>query len=540
MGEILDTSQPKNKEFIQNLLRRCRLNDAADNGIENNNGVEINSFRAVQLNSQQSKSGKQGKKSNASLQDGAQQINRTNQKGLLMADKCLTNTKSLPQSGQASMKSSPDSGHRSSKTKFVPLFSPEGHDRTVALIPGRHICECQAAKHALVNNCQGCGRIVCEQEGSGPCFFCHSLVCSKQEQEIIDRNSKKSDRLRDFLMRQTPMDATDSAADNTGLVKALQHRDRLLEYDKTSAKRTHVIDDESDYFATDSNQWLQSGERKALQCKEAELRERRFASRRDRKVTIDFAGRRVVEELPSSVDQYDAAQFENGVVAARDGKRGSEDVYDPSDFEFDLINPNVKVEPPTFIATGRTRLPTGNNQNIIMDGSTLRNLRLQDSELQVMSDEGLALSMHQPWASLLIAGIKRHEGRTWYTAHRGILWIAATAKKTDPHDVISVENFYKNYYGNDPRLSFPSAYPNGCLLGCVTITDCLAHDDYLEQFPKGESDSPYVFLCDNPQELPVKFPIKGKHKIYKLDRHIHQAAKKNIAQQRRTVQSSFS
>jgi len=42
--------------------------------------------------------------------------------------------------------------------------------------------------------------------------------------------------------------------------------------------------------------------------------------------------------------------------------------------------------------------------------ATLRNLRLQDADLQVMSDEGLALSMHQPWASLLVAGIKRSVG----------------------------------------------------------------------------------------------------------------------------------
>ena len=43
---------------------------------------------------------------------------------------------------------------------------------------GRQQCECQASKHNLVNNCRNCGRVVCEQEGSGPCFFCHSLVCS--------------------------------------------------------------------------------------------------------------------------------------------------------------------------------------------------------------------------------------------------------------------------------------------------------------------------------------------------------------------------
>jgi len=77
--------------------------------------------------------------------------------------------------------------------------------------------------------------------------------------------------------------------------------------------------------------------------------------------------------------------------------------------------------------------------------------RLQDAELQKMSDQGKCLSLHQPYASLLVAGIKkctsstfslslslslslfrrqkverfvcfllcRHEGRTWYSSHRG-------------------------------------------------------------------------------------------------------------------------
>ncbi len=35
-------------------------------------------------------------------------------------------------------------------------------------------------------------------------------------------------------------------------------------------------------------------------------------------------------------------------------------------------------------------------------------LRLQDKELQEISDGGWCLSMHQPWASLLVKGIKRY------------------------------------------------------------------------------------------------------------------------------------
>ena len=40
----------------------------------------------------------------------------------------------------------------------------------------RIICYCQATKHGLVNNCINCGKIVCEQEGEGPCLFCGAWV----------------------------------------------------------------------------------------------------------------------------------------------------------------------------------------------------------------------------------------------------------------------------------------------------------------------------------------------------------------------------
>lgn len=45
------------------------------------------------------------------------------------------------------------------------------------------------------------------------------------------------------------------------------------------------------------------------------------------------------------------------------------------------------------------------------------------------------------------------------------------------------------------------------------------------QFPDGESESPYVFICENPRELVVRFPLKGKHKIFPLDSDVHEGAK---------------
>uniref|UniRef100_A0AAX7THA8 Zinc finger C2HC5-type domain-containing protein n=1 Tax=Astatotilapia calliptera TaxID=8154 RepID=A0AAX7THA8_ASTCA len=185
------------------------------------------------------------------------------------------------------------------KTKFVNLYAKEGQDRLAVLLPGRHACECLAQKHKLINNCITCGRIVCEQEGSGPCFFCGSLVCTKEEQEILQRDSNKSQKLRKKLMGdfgEREYLSHQEATMKAGLEKAIQHKDKLLEYDRNSIRRTQVLDDESDYFATESNQWLSPNEREKLKKKEEELRELRHASRKDRKITLDFAGRQVIEE----------------------------------------------------------------------------------------------------------------------------------------------------------------------------------------------------------------------------------------------------
>jgi hypothetical protein len=38
---------------------------------------------------------------------------------------------------------------------------------------------------------------------------------------------------------------------------------------------------------------------------------------------------------------------------------------------------------------------------------------------------------------------RRHEGRSWYTSHRGRLWIHAAAKEPDQETIVTMEQFYK-------------------------------------------------------------------------------------------------
>uniref|UniRef100_A0A0B6ZWX8 ASCH domain-containing protein n=2 Tax=Arion vulgaris TaxID=1028688 RepID=A0A0B6ZWX8_9EUPU len=421
------------------------------------------------------------------------------------------------------------------KTKYVPLYSTEGLAKSVIQLPGRHICECQAAKHKLINNCTNCGRIVCEQERAGPCVFCGTLVCTPEDQEIIDRGTKKGEKLRQQLLKIGSQPAGNSENSSLsiapvlqnkfkqGFDQALQHRDKLLEFDRTSVRRTQVIDDECDYYATDSNQWLNTEEREKLRKREEELRNSRHGSRRDRKITFDFAGRRVIDA------ENDIAR----TMYSRDDEVVQQVHYAKPSVENnsnEIINPDIQCQPPKFVDSvpwGPNRSDQDNENSDNFNPSQSSSHRIQDKQLQEISDDGMCLSMHQPWASLLVAGIKMHEGRTWYTAHRGRLWIASTAKPVAPEDIKEHEHVYTHLY-NGSSLKFPKEYPTGCLLGCVNVEDCLSQEEYREQYPDGESASPYVFICSNPQHLIVKYPNKGKHKIYKLDRNIHQAAKKCI------------
>lgn len=170
-------------------------------------------------------------------------------------------------------------------------------------------CTCQARRHKLVSNCLSCGKIVCEQEGEGPCNFCGSLVLKEGSTYAgLDVGAE--------------MLLTDSE------VAAEAYAKRLVDYDRNSAARTTVIDDQSDYYEIENNTWLSKevyilylylpsnltplkinffdlGFNKYLNCahsqekelllkKQAEIKEAEEAKRSKVVMTFDLLGRKVI------------------------------------------------------------------------------------------------------------------------------------------------------------------------------------------------------------------------------------------------------
>ncbi|KEG07360.1 thyroid hormone receptor interactor 4 [Trypanosoma grayi] len=143
-----------------------------------------------------------------------------------------------------------------------------------------------------------------------------------------------------------------------------------------------------------------------------------------------------------------------------------------------------------------------------------------------MNDDGVCLSMHQPWAGLLVAGVKRHEGRAWSTDYRGRLWIHAASAQ--PHEVAEVEQHYAQFM--KPTQKLPQHYPTRVLLGYVYITDCMDRDTYVQTFSEDERQeaSPFMFICAEAKALPFPLPMEGNHKLFRLDHKVHTAAKKQL------------
>lgn len=88
------------------------------------------------------------------------------------------------------------------------------------------------------------------------------------------------------------------------------------------------------------------------------------------------------------------------------------------------------------------------------------------------------LTVHQPYASLIVAGVKRVENRTWTTRHRGPLLIHA-GRSYDPDAPLP------------PDCPDVRDLPYGAIIGRVTLLDCVP----LAEAPPGpHTHGPFCWL----------------------------------------------
>jgi hypothetical protein len=120
-----------------------------------------------------------------------------------------------------------------------------------------------------------------------------------------------------------------------------------------------------------------------------------------------------------------------------------------------------------------------------------------------------ALSVMQPWASLIVAGVKRVETRSWRTGFRGRLAVHASS---------GLPPGYDDLVGREPvrsalRLA-PWGQPRGVLLGTVELRDCVRVEelDDLDERERALGDfapGRWAWLLADPRPLPRLVPHRG-------------------------------
>lgn len=381
-----------------------------------------------------------------------------------------------------------------------------------------------------------CGRIVCEQEGVGECFTCGTFVMTKEERSMLLTGSLEAKRRIEELIQQGAyLDFLDSVysksptlfAGNEGLERAIEHKEKLLEYDRKSVARTKVFDDQLDYFGMKNQVFISQENRSAVQNKVDFLVENKFNTKA--KVRIDFQN--------MTVSDYDEAVIKD--IDAEHKKLEQLSEF-KSDYELrpsaQFINDSKSAQdlpPPIYVPSvdetkKQMKTTKKSSQVVLPKVLSMSNFskRVQDKELNLIDDRGMCLAMRQPWASLLVAGIKRFEGRTWYSAFKGRLWIYAAMKPPTPEEMSQVESLYRNI----GYAHLPNSYPTGVIVGCVTVEECLPNETIFEQYPDCEVDSPYAFVCTYPIQLKPPVPVMngGGKQIYKLQPDVHRTCKKML------------
>lgn len=121
------------------------------------------------------------------------------------------------------------------------------------------------------------------------------------------------------------------------------------------------------------------------------------------------------------------------------------------------------------------------------------------------------LTVKQPWATLIVEGIKKYEFRSWKTKYRGEVLIHAGLSE-EKEEIKKFESLNLNF-------------PKGKIIGIVNIVDCLLLDDSLNKQIISSHNvaygnkyrTGYAWKLDGARKIKLDKEVKGKLGLWNLD-----------------------
>ena len=126
-----------------------------------------------------------------------------------------------------------------------------------------------------------------------------------------------------------------------------------------------------------------------------------------------------------------------------------------------------------------------------------------------------ALTVFQPYATLLVMGLKRVENRSWPTQFRGRVAIHA-GKQMQIRDYTSARDYLETLaVGQGHKLPAFIDLPRGAVVGSVDLWDCRRSPDRLQDLQEFETPDGFSWHCRRPrQHQPI--PWRGAQGIWPI------------------------
>lgn len=132
------------------------------------------------------------------------------------------------------------------------------------------------------------------------------------------------------------------------------------------------------------------------------------------------------------------------------------------------------------------------------------------------------LTVWQPWATLLVAGIKKIETRpepTSWTNEKGTYLIHAASKWSRMQEKICQTEPFRTALGITLGLKKFKDLPLGAIIGAVEVEECFEvftgiEIDEIELLMGDYSNGRYGWLCENPRQLITPIPYKNNQGFY--------------------------
>jgi hypothetical protein len=124
-----------------------------------------------------------------------------------------------------------------------------------------------------------------------------------------------------------------------------------------------------------------------------------------------------------------------------------------------------------------------------------------------------AISLWQPWASLMAAGVKRHETRHWDTKHRGPIAIhaAKTLDLAGCPDRLCIDAF---------GVSWPAQLPLGAVVAIGQLVACRRAETVADHLTKADlaagnfARGRFAWRIENIRRLAAPVPCIGRQGLF--------------------------